>query len=145
MTEICGRRRMASNQGSSSVSGSSIATTAGRSARMRRRTSMANSRRPGTTGRYESWPRVRLDQSGSDPGSPDIPQSLLAQSLDQRGFEGVLFMLDAGRQALELDRVARNVDAIANAVALIGGMRLLQEVGDVLQDAVLRERNVFLE
>lgn len=54
-------------------------------------------------------------------------------------------MLAASGQALQLDGITGDVDAVADAVALIGGVGLLKEIGDVLQDAVLGEGQVLFE
>src|SRR5260221_714378 len=134
MTEICGKRPTARRYGSRSVAGSSIAITCGRSRKIARRTSTANSSRPGTTRKNVKRPRCKLPKSGREnAGSFDISQGLFAQRFDDGGFERRRLMILLGRKALQLDGEPPDVDAVAHGVALVGGMRLLQKIGDVLE------------
>ncbi len=55
-------------------------------------------------------------------------------------------MLPSGREAPQFNGVAGDVDAVANAVPLVGGVTtfLLQEIRYVLQDAIFdAERDRF--
>ena len=47
--------------------------------------------------------------------------------------------------ALQLHGETRDIDAVADGVALVGGVRLLQEIGDVIQDLLVAERQVLLQ
>src|SRR4051812_44086001 len=125
MTVSCGRRSMAFRYSRSSGYGSSIATTLGRSRRRARRSSIANSMRPGRTGKYRMSPRVRL--AGSD--AAGITASLIAERLLNRELECVL--VTDGAFLAELHREPRDVDAVAYRVALVGRMGLLEEIDDV--------------
>src|SRR5579884_1730281 len=109
MSEISGRRESACRYESSSAPGSSTATTAGRSRRIARRTSMANSMRPGATGKYVKLPRFRLAESADR----DIPQRFFSQCLNHRGaqHEPQIVLNRAG--ANQLGGEARDVDAVA--------------------------------
>src|SRR5438270_13962651 len=107
---------------------------------------MANSTFPGTTGKYVNRPRFRLPGSGSGRSiSAGISQSFFPQHLDQGNLQGLSFMRPLCRQTLQLDGKPRNVDAVANGVPLVGGVGHLQEVGDVRENSLLREWEVFLE
>src|SRR5579862_2013025 len=108
---------------------------------MRRRTSAANSTRPGTTGSQVMWPRVR---SGG-PECPDIGQCLLTENFTQRDFQSLLLVFAAGGQTAEFDGVAGDIDAVANRVSLVGGMGALEKSGDVFEDAVFSEGQVLFE
>src|SRR5436309_12053971 len=107
---------------------------------------MANSRRPGATGKYVKRPRLRLPGSGSGRSiSPGIPQRFLSQDLHHRDLERLLFVRPLRREAFQLNGITRDVDAVARRVALVGGVRHLEKIGDVLQDSLLREREVLLQ
>jgi hypothetical protein len=54
-------------------------------------------------------------------------------------------VLRIGGHAGQLDRIASNVDSVPRGIALVGGVRPLQEVGHVIQNAVFSEGQVFLE
>src|SRR5450759_3513568 len=100
ITEISGRRETARIQAGWRVAGSSRATTSGRSRRMAARTSMANSRRPGTTGKYLKRPRVRLPGSGIGRSiSPGIAYSFLSLHLDDGDLQGFGFVVAVRGQA----------------------------------------------
>src|ERR1017187_3186984 len=119
MTEISGRRGTPRIQAGWSVAGSSTATTSGRSRRMAARTSRANSRRPGTTGKYVNRPRERLPGSGiGRPISPGIAESFLSQHLDDGDLQAFGVVGAVRGQALQLDGVAGDIDAVAHRVAL---------------------------
>src|SRR5437763_7724093 len=109
--------------------GNSTATTLGRNSRICLRTSAANSTRPGTTGTYVMWPCVRL--ISSEPR--DIPQRFLAQDFKQRQPERLVPVDHALVDPLELAHEAGNVDAVTHGVTLVGHVRLLQKIGDVIQ------------
>src|ERR1041384_4715382 len=144
MRDISGRRSMARSQACLSVTGSSTATTWGRLRRIACRTSIANSSRPGTTGKYVNRPRCRLPGSGNGrPVSPGIAQGFLSQHLDHRNFKRLGFVCPLGGQALHLDREARDVDAVTHGVALVRSVRHLEEIGDVIQDSFLGEGQVL--
>src|SRR4051812_20686482 len=114
---------MARIQASCRVAGSSTATTSGRSRKIAWRTSIANSRRPGTTGKYVKRPRLRLPGSGSGRSiSPGIAQRFLSQDLHHRDLERLFLVGALGGQAFQLDRIPRDIDAVARGVALVGGM-----------------------
>ena len=51
----------------------------------------------------------------------------------------------AGLGLLELHREAGDVDAVADRVALVGGVGLLQEIGDVVEDLLFAEGQVLFE
>ena len=90
-------------------------------------------------------PRSRLPPGQERTVSPDIAQCLFAQSFEsKRSFERARLMVAIGGEALQLDRKARNVDAVANAVAFVRRMGLLQKIGHILQDAVFGEGQIFL-
>src|ERR1700744_2523561 len=92
--------------------GGSSATTWGRSRRSARRTSSANSRRPGTTGKYVNRPRRRLPASGVGVTfSSDIAPRLFSQHLGKREFERSRFVGAFCRETLQLDSEPRHVDA----------------------------------
>src|ERR1041384_5890274 len=130
MSDISGRRSTARIQTCRRVTGNSTATTFGRARKIAARTSIANSRRPGTTGKYVKRPRCRLPGSGDGrPVSPCIAQGFLSQHLDRRGF-----MRPLRGQALQLDGEAGNVDAVARRVTFVGSVRHLEEIGDVIED-----------
>src|SRR5579862_514642 len=110
------------------------------------RTSIANSSLPGTTGKYVKRPRSKLAASGNGRSiSPDMTQRFFPQSVQDRRLERLVLVATLGRERAQLDRKAANVDAVAHRVALVGGVSLLQEIGDVIQNAVLGERQIFLE
>src|SRR5262245_4154198 len=103
----------------------------GFSSSRRLRSSMANSTRPGTTGKYRSRPR------SSEPAlisaSRDIAQGLFAQRL----FDGLANRALSGAADLgaQLHRKSGDVDSVANGITLIGGVSLLEKIGDVIQDS----------
>src|SRR5579871_4525268 len=110
------------------------------------RTSMANSSRPGTTGKYVKRPRFRLPASGSRRSiSPDIAQRFLSQHLNDGDFQGLGLVGPLRGQALQLDGETGYVDAVANRVSLVGGVRHLQEIGHVSQNSLLGERKILFE
>src|SRR5579884_880686 len=146
MTDISGSRESACRYESSSTPGSSTATTAGRSRRILCRTSMANSIRPGTTGRYVRLPRQRLPASFAGWSADGyIAQCFFAQRFDYRRAQHEPQIAPAVVGAQQLGGKARDVDAVAHRVALLAGMRLLQKIGDVVQDLLVAEGQVFLE
>src|SRR5215475_6960710 len=113
---------------------------------MARRTSMANSRRSGATGKYVKRPRRRLAASGMAGTFPaDIAQRLFSQHLRQGELERAGFVRALGGQALQFDGETSDVDAVTHRVALIGGVRELQKVGDVVQDTLFGEGEILLE
>src|SRR6185437_16821491 len=102
--------------------------------------------RPGTTGRYVNRPRWRLPKSGSARSiSPDIAQGFFSQNLDNRNLQGMCLVGSLRRQALQLEREARHVDAVARRVAFIGSVRHLKKIRDIGEDALLGKRQVLLE
>jgi len=60
-------------------------------------------------------------------------------------MQRLAFVRLLGRQALQLGREARDVDAVAHGVALVGRVRLLEKVGDVLQKALLAEGQILAQ
>src|SRR4029077_9805263 len=74
-----------------------------------------------------------------------VPQRFLADYFDDGGFERLAFVLGLGGEACKLNGEAPDVDAVPRGIALIGGMRPLQEIGDVIQNAIFGERQVLLE
>ena len=48
-------------------------------------------------------------------------------------------------EALQLDGETGDVDAVADGVAFVGGVRHLQKVGDVLEDALFGEGQVLAQ
>ena len=50
-----------------------------------------------------------------------------------------------GRKTLELDREARDVDAVAGGISLIGRVGLLEKIGDVRQNAIFGEGQILLQ
>src|SRR5690348_6120408 len=101
--------------------------TPGRSASSAWRSSNANSRRPGTTGKYVKRPLRRLPGSGIGWSiSSGIPQRFLPEYFHDGGFECFVVVGLLRGQALQLDGEAGYVDAVAHGVALVGCMRHLQ-------------------
>ena len=76
--------------------------------------------------------------------SPGIAQGFLSQHLDDGDFERLGLVGPLGGQALQLDGEAGHVDAVAHGVALVGGVRHLQEIRHVVQDALFGEGQVLL-
>src|SRR5947209_5483318 len=139
MSDISGSRATACIQACCKVAGNSTATTSGRSRRIAWRTSIANSSRPGATGKYVKRPRFRLPGSGSGRSiSPGIAQRFLSQDLHHRDLERLLLVSPLRGEAFQLDGVSRDVDAVARRVALVGRVRHLQKVRDVLKNSLLR-------
>src|SRR5262249_10875266 len=139
-----GSRETARTQAGCRVAGSSTAITAGRRRRIACRSSMANSRRPGTTGKYVKRPRRRLAKSGSGGSdAPGIPQRLLPEHLHHGDLEGLGFVSPLRGQALQLDGESRDVDAVPHGVALVGSVGHLEEIGDVVENALLGEGQVL--
>src|SRR5438270_6944991 len=127
MTEISGRRATARIQAGCRVAGNSRATTSGFSRTSAWRTSTANSRRPGATGKYVKRPLWRLPALGIGRSvSSGIPQGLFPQDLDDGDFERFGLVRLPGGQAPQLDGEPRHVDAIARGIAFIGGVCHLQ-------------------
>src|ERR1051325_4326455 len=134
MSDISGNRATARIQACCKVAGNSTATTSGRSRRIAWRTSTANSRRPGATGKYVKRPRFRLPGSGSGRSiSPGIAQRFLSQDLHHGDLERLLLVSPLGGKAFQLDGVSSDVDAVARGVPLVGSMRHLEKIGHVLQ------------
>src|SRR5437762_4560865 len=120
--------------------------TCGLSRKIARRTSMANSSFPGTTGKYVNRPRCRLPGSGNDGSrSSGITQRFFAERLHDGRFERRRLMAAVGGQAFQLNGETPDIDAVTHSVALVGGVSLLQKFGHVSEDAVLGERQIFLE
>src|SRR6202451_2746267 len=92
-------------------------------------------------------PRPRLAKSS---GPRDISQRLIPEGFENgRAHQKPLVAL-AGKnlsvfQTLKLHHKTRDVDAIANRVGLVGGMRLLQKLSHIIEDLLFAERHVFLE
>src|SRR6516165_10375849 len=150
MTEISGSCSMARIHAPSSVTGISTATTCGFSRNNARRTSSANSNLPGATGKYVKRPRSRLatsvtggPASAGGPVSPRITQRLLSQHFYYGCLERLGLLGLACGETLELDGETRHVDAVTHGIALIGGVRHLQKIGDVSQDALFGKRQIF--
>src|SRR6267378_3182630 len=120
----------------------------GRSRRINRRSSRLNSARPGITGKYVKFPRRRLPGSSrKTSGVRDIAQSLLTQRLENGGPqpEPILTRARPVFHALELHGKARDVDAVADRVAFVGGVSLLQEIGDVVENVLFAEGQVLFQ
>src|SRR5204863_8768059 len=91
-------------------------------------------------------PRLRLPGSGSRRSvSPGITQSFFSQNLNDRDFERLRLVGSLGGETLQLDRETRDVDAVAYGVALIGRVRHLEEIRDVIQDALFGKGKVLLQ
>src|SRR4051812_44006415 len=117
MTDICGRRATARIHAPCSVAGSSTAITWGRKRRIAARTSIANSSLPGATGKYVKRPRDKPPASAKGSGiggsiSADITQSFLSEHLYNRDLQGLGFVRALRREAFQLDRVTRHIDAV---------------------------------
>ncbi|SPF55901.1 hypothetical protein SBA4_7550003 [Candidatus Sulfopaludibacter sp. SbA4] len=102
-------------------------------------------------------PRFRLPKSGSGPKSGSVPpsgigpvssgiaQGFLSQHLNDGDFESLRLVRPLGGQALQLDGVAGHVDAVPHGVAFVGGVRQLEEIRHVVQDALFGERKILLQ
>src|SRR5215469_10255112 len=95
-------------------------------------------------------PRRRLPGSSDEClGSRDITKGLIAERLQNRGAEQVRFLVLGTEQtllhSLQLHHEPGDVDAVAYRISFVGGMRLLEEIGDVVQYVFLAEGEVFLE
>src|SRR5574340_420144 len=126
--------------------GSSRATTCGRPRSRARRNSNANSSRPGTTGKYVRRPRRRLPASGTSRSiSPGITQRFLPECLKNGRLYGFELRDSPRFHVFQLEGEARDVDAVAHRIALVGGVGLLQEIGHVVKNAVVGERQVLAQ
>src|SRR5204863_3222633 len=91
-------------------------------------------------------PRLRLPGSGSRRSvSPGITQSFFSQNLNDRDFERLRLVGSLGGETLQLDGETRNIDAVAHGVALVGRVRHLEEIRDVIQDALFGEGKILLQ
>src|SRR5207249_3181199 len=86
-------------------------------------------------------PRSRLPASSA----MGIAQGFLAHDLEHGGLEGLPLVRWVGGETGELDGEASDVDSIPRRVALVGGVRALEEIGDVIQNVILGERQILLE
>src|SRR5438132_13567828 len=108
---------------------------------------MANSTRPGTTGKYRTRPRSRPPSLMSV--SSDIAQGLFTKSLHDGDPHPVgtgairrsIGILHTGKFHSE----ARDIDPVASGEALIGGVRPLQEIGDIGQNLRITEREILAQ
>src|SRR5262245_11602543 len=130
MTEISGRRTIARLYGFSSDIGNSTEITSGCSRRSAYLRTAANSIRPERTGKNRSPPCVCCSRSNG----ARIPHRFFAERLLNSDVNR--FPLSELAIFLKLHREPRDVDAVANGIAFVRGVRELQEVSNILQHAV---------
>src|SRR5438128_5475068 len=107
-----------------------MAMTCGLSRKIARRTSMANSSFPGTTGKYVNRPRFRLPGSGNDGSrSSGIAQRFFAERFHDGRLERRRLMAAVGGQTLQFNGETPDIYTVAHGVALVGGVSLLQKFG----------------